>query len=135
MRLTISLLKFAKFQSTLPAWGATQHGQYFQQFQRFQSTLPAWGATFSPLSALGAWGISIHAPRMGSDDRKTKSVQFIKISIHAPRMGSDASSTSAKHGFTFQSTLPAWGATSCALVKEASCIISIHAPRMGSDDP
>ena len=58
-------------------------------------------------------GISIHAPRMGSD-----LLTFVilvgrcGISIHAPRMGSD----------------------STILVKRSGVItISIHAPRMGSD--
>ena len=100
--------------------------------------------------------ISIHAPRRGSDRTLISFRISRKISIHAPRRGSDdaedenrgksrhfnprspqgerlASSTSAKHGFTFQSTLPAGGATyrHAHLVHRAS--ISIHAPRRGSD--
>ena len=40
-----------------------------QQFarHRFQSTLPAWGATVTLLYIYGTFSISIHAPRMGSD--------------------------------------------------------------------
>ena len=34
----------------------------------FQSTLPVWGATQDPRCAAGQLGISIHAPRVGSDD-------------------------------------------------------------------
>ena len=34
----------------------------------FQSTLPAWGATTQHLSHLSDPNISIHAPRMGSDE-------------------------------------------------------------------
>ena len=33
----------------------------------FQSTLPAWGATVERLHRRRRIGISIHAPRMGSD--------------------------------------------------------------------
>ena len=39
-------------------------------FHRFQSTLPAWGATFHRGYADGKTDISIHAPRMGSDIQK-----------------------------------------------------------------
>ena len=83
----------------------------------FQSTLPARGAT--PLDFPVRWriGISIHAPRTGSDggdDRpgrrelhfnprsphgerrcpKCRSMSPIKISIHAPRTGSDEDAVS-----------------------------------------
>ena len=55
--------------------------------------------------------ISIHAPRMGSDNKYTSSELTNIISIHAPRMGSDA------------------------VMNEVNKLglISIHAPRMGSD--
>ena len=123
------------FQSTLPAGGATsrswRHGasaMYFNprspQGERqavsftnysksvFQSTLPAGGATGSAPRAGGLAGISIHAPRRGSDlpqsarenivkyfnprspqgERLRGSLPFcfrLDISIHAPRRGSD----------------------------------------------
>ena len=59
------------------------------------------------------FGISIHAPRMGSDPVQIFLVEIRKrISIHAPRMGSDQSRFSSwKFVKGFQSTLPAWGAT------------------------
>ncbi len=56
----------------------------------FQSTLPVWGATAEGYEVDGDTGISIHAPRVGSDLR------------HRP--GRDLR-------FQFQSTLPVWGAT------------------------
>ena len=102
---------------------------------RFQSTLPVWGATYNYGIDLVSEGISIHAPRVGSDimrdiDKKAESV----ISIHAPRVGSDPISQIPDlrtHYFNprspcgerrssccfcgapsrFQSTLPVWGAT------------------------
>ena len=56
----------------------------------FQSTLPAGGAT-------GRRGFCLHQ---------------IPISIHAPRRGSDVPASQGLSGLqAFQSTLPAWGAT------------------------
>ena len=55
------------------------------------------------------------------------------ISIHAPRVGSDKDGVNgAKFYLTFQSTLPVWGATVIFLLI-AEPTISIHAPRVGSD--
>ena len=112
--------------------------------KRFQSTLPGWGATsatacwnkctrdFNPRSPDGerpGWypfadlvGISIHAPRMGSDDgrflpsrspsdfnprspdgeRPSRMIfpRLKRISIHAPRMGSDRERRTARTGST-----------------------------------
>ena len=104
---------FLLFQSTLPGWGATLNNEVCDEIDVFQSTLPGWGATwaatrsgipcwnFNPRSPdgerLGHHGplhqpgkISIHAPRMGSDEREEFIwVVTVGISIHAPRMGSD----------------------------------------------
>ena len=55
----------------------------------FQSTLPAWGATNGSRPFLPLPFISIHAPRMGSDRQQQKQFNANYISIHAPRMGSD----------------------------------------------
>ena len=56
---------------------------------RFQSTLPARGAT-TATRWMRCWGgISIHAPRTGSDPHKICGVNLRGISIHAPRTGSD----------------------------------------------
>ena len=102
-----------KFQSTLPARGATPlfvlviksdvhfnprspHGERLQSPEnlcpsaQFQSTLPARGATYLSRSWLNEpYGISIHAPRTGSDGNVTPYKQTSDISIHAPRTGSD----------------------------------------------
>ena len=59
-----------------------------------------------------AVGISIHAPRMGSDRNESACPQSQEISIHAPRMGSDvACGLTLMVPVVFQSTLPGWGAT------------------------
>ena len=79
---------------------------------KFQSTLPVGGATYGQEFLRSYLGISIHAPRGGSDVCDTGQFQLLNISIHAPRGGSDFS----RKGGDFM----AW-------------IISIHAPRGGSD--
>ena len=55
----------------------------------FQSTLPVWGATLTRARVGGHVGISIHAPRVGSDGIVAELEREIEISIHAPRVGSD----------------------------------------------
>ena len=83
-----------RFQSTLPVWGATlptmlnrDGRKYFnprspcgERLLRlllfshkvlFQSTLPVWGATLHRDHKLRDLFISIHAPRVGSDDAHT----------------------------------------------------------------
>ena len=56
--------------------------------------------------------ISIHAPRMGSDFSWRGLPPTVDISIHAPRMGSDLKrSDDMTQKILFQSTLPGWGAT------------------------
>ena len=126
-----------KFQSTLPARGATQRSRaVLLAMSRFQSTLPARGATRSARCRRNRQhNISIHAPRTGSDNqsacRAARPLHFnprsphgerpradvlsgvgTVISIHAPRTGSDPpTSGSGASRSLFQSTLPARGAT------------------------
>ena len=80
--------------------------------EKFQSTPPAWGATPFKFKGVRCGYISIHAPRMGSDEVKINTDSDDYISIHAPRMGSDLPFCSPLH---------------------VIFAISIHAPRMGSD--
>ena len=103
-----------EFQSTLPVWGATPiYGLICTSYVSiFQSTLPVWGATSAAGLGNMLHGISIHAPRVGSDPAiPWRSKGSGLISIHAPRVGSDG----RRH--------PPAGAGA----------ISIHAPRVGSD--
>ena len=126
---------------------------------KFQSTLPAGGATFVRIFQFKQSVISIHAPRGGSDVRHPAEDQrFGVISIHAPRGGSDKirKRPDGLHGhfnprsprgerhrqksrissgdLKFQSTLPAGGATRSGPESPmARSHISIHAPRGGSD--
>ena len=80
---------------------------------RFQSTLPARGATEIDDIIKRGEEISIHAPRTGSDFPITNAFPATSdISIHAPRTGSDTSEVFQRfQPQKFQSTLPARGAT------------------------
>ena len=61
-----------------------------RRFRGFQSTLPARGATGVRGGRAGRDGISIHAPRTGSDRSSADAgTDSQTISIHAPRTGSD----------------------------------------------
>ena len=123
-----------RFQSTLPARGATFAPVVLDATDRFQSTLPARGATSAVDFKAVRLHISIHAPRTGSDPGSPAERRNDYISIHAPRTGSDARRTRnayqqdnfnprSPHGerrqgnrllggtHRFQSTLPARGAT------------------------
>ena len=107
----------------------------FGQIGTFLSTLPARGATGQRGRHHGGRGISIHAPREGSDE----------FGLAAFTMGVFLSTLPAR-GATwlffelflrlalFLSTLPARGATVAQrLCTRSSTVISIHAPREGSD--
>ena len=123
----------------------------------FQSTPPAWGATRAVGAVPLCARVSIHAPRVGGDVLAGQTDgRLTRVSIHAPRVGGDAQrglcfcstsqfqSTPPAWGATtplaphhgnlrFQSTPPAWGATiiceDCTEDEE----VSIHAPRVGGD--
>ena len=125
-----------RFQSTLPARGATLYRNNSNFFRLISIHAPRTGSDRHGRGVAGRAAISIHAPRTGSDkSRRQGNPQWETISIHAPRTGSDQTllsvvSTSRR----FQSTLPARGAT----LGFADCVfrvlkISIHAPRTGSD--
>ena len=103
-----------KFQSTLPARGATINRLTTNRERKFQSTLPARGATKQPQRVEIILGdISIHAPRTGSDAAVSGEVHhgrdFNPRSPHGERQSSVCSNKSSP--CRFQSTLPARGAT------------------------
>ena len=79
----------------------------------FQSTLPVWGATF--LVVLSFVKQPHFNPRSPCGERlgqEAVAVEIDGISIHAPRVGSDVSDAEqAVEDAQFQSTLPVWGAT------------------------
>ena len=93
------------------------------------------GATFSHEPANIVRGISIHAPRVGSDLCPLSDPEdTCPISIHAPRVGSDELTALVVEVYgLFQSTLPVWGATERQHLRGQRHGISIHAPRVGGD--
>ena len=125
------------FQSTLPARGATFSDSSVLKSSVFQSTLPARGATcwVSPFESRSASNFnprSPHGERPAGSARSRAEAQA--ISIHAPRTGSDDSFDDySVTRVSFQSTLPARGATVEPPPATSRCTISIHAPRTGSD--
>ena len=102
------------FQSTLPARGATLRETLIDGgVIKFQSTLPARGATILIGLLSSAWYFnprSPHGERLASDADVR---HFAHISIHAPRTGSDRR---------------------VAYTINRQTGISIHAPRTGSDN-
>ena len=107
------LQREVEFLSTPPAWGATRPLLWTEHSPQDFYPRPPHGErrTQHGFSCL-CNGISIHAPRMGSDD-------FRNIQEVIPRI--------------FLSTPPAWGATRAGQRRGQPPNISIHAPRMGSD--
>ena len=128
-------MKERKFQSTLPARGATEHHLPAQQLpidfnprsphgerhlacmdgadaMIFQSTLPARGATYKSPLARCQEVFQSTLPARGATGQNTISGILTEL---------------------FQSTLPARGATRTIGEEEPHVPISIHAPRTGSD--
>ncbi len=124
------------FQSTHPAWGATTTNEYGHGVDYisihaprvgcdalaigalawalvFQSTHPAWGATITYNEAEGSAAISIHAPRVGCDPvsgyQRDSGIDF---NPRTPRGVRPVCVDNGIPSYVFQSTHPAWGATS-----------------------
>ena len=75
-------------------------------------------------------------PRSPHGERRMTAEEAARlaISIHAPRTGSDRRKPRRKRRqSSFQSTLPARGATDLPATRHLPFVISIHAPRTGSD--
>ena len=101
---------------------------------KFQSTLPARGATRNGWNGKNQYVISIHAPRTGSDAEALFSLSdFSGFQSTLPARGATFSPEMPERIFSFQSTLPARGATERKIYCESPACISIHAPRTGSD--
>ena len=78
--------------------------------------------------------ISIHAPRMGSDQDTTKNPPHPPyFNPRSPDGERPSTRESMSRRSSFQSTLPGWGATVTGESGAGRRQISIHAPRMGSD--
>ena len=127
-----------EFQSTLPVRGATHRAHREPKaIQAFQSTLPVRGATGWQCRP-SAGCLCYFNPRSPCGERpagETGPTGPKGISIHAPRAGSDQDYIDALAELgVFQSTLPVRGATGELPDISLTQYISIHAPRAGSDD-
>ncbi len=124
------------FQSTLPARGATEYVTRDElNTLTFQSTLPARGATDGTALPCRQARISIHAPRTGSDSDDKKVLQkHLDFNPRSPHGERPAGGCCIRASTTFQSTLPARGATLPVQDEPITATISIHAPRTGSDE-
>ena len=124
-----------KFQSTLPVRGATTQCPTCPEIKdKFQSTLPVRGATCLDDRGGGLAGISIHAPREGSDTDGRIASRCGLISIHAPREGSDVLHWLKIRFFDRISIhAPREGSDGEKEQEPTEPAISIHAPREGSD--
>ena len=107
------------FQSTHPGWGATLSYNVIHLYtSSFQSTHPGWGATPRCLGRVRCKKISIHAPRVGCDQklRVINTSPYLSFQSTHPGWGAtpevDWLSVDQK---TFQSTHPGWGATQILL--------------------
>jgi len=90
--------------------------------------------SFNPCPLLQS-GISIHAPRVGSDADDTPFCDvLISISIHAPRVGSDKINIVHYSGTVYFNPRSPCGERRVSRgIIERVRDISIHAPRVGSD--
>ena len=123
-----------RFQSTLPVRGATNPENKISLPFLFQSTLPVRGATFLRKRSERRLGISIHAPRAGSDIPHLSSSSVSSyFNPRSPCGERQSGKSDAFQPSEFQSTLPVRGATSVDSLPFSRFHISIHAPRAGSD--
>ena len=100
----------------------------------FQSTLPVRGATIKTFCGGFPVGVSIHAPRAGSDFSGTICCVSGKgVSIHAPRAGSDNSRMSRYINVGVSIHAPRAGSDQLVSHSRIELTVSIHAPRAGSD--
>ena len=136
-RLTcrILILTLRVFQSTLPARGATRTVLAAGESHKFQSTLPARGATSFRRSFRHL--IPHFNPRSPRGERPRASGCTLPAIAHfnprSPRGERRTSPLSSRRVKSFQSTLPARGATILTATNIVNPPISIHAPREGSD--
>ena len=103
--------------------------------RRFQSTLPARGATPGQVTARRAEKISIHTPREGSDQRAIAAIGrggAFQSTLPARGATSNSKSRANASGY-FNPHSPRGERPGRAGPAADDCNISIHTPREGSD--
>ena len=81
--------EYVLFQSTLPAWGATEQKNGRNYTSNISIHASRMGSDSFSFSSLVSFHISIHAPAWGATNFFLLLYTVCCISIHAPRMGSD----------------------------------------------
>ena len=102
-----------KFQFTHPVWDATYvpYRLLIPNYE-FQFTHPVWGATISLTRTLCKLSVSIHAPRVGCDDKKSAIIRANnKFQFTHPVWGATGLVSPLEVAKPFQFTHPVWGAT------------------------
>ena len=132
---TLSISPRRRFQSTLPARGATLRRLAVASCPaKFQSTLPARGATRTEINHIGLTCISIHAPRTGSDLAGSGHDQFLTdFNPRSPHGERQAEMDGAERADYFNPRSPHGERHGVNCRNAALDEISIHAPRTGSD--
>ncbi len=91
---------------------------YCPRCYAFQSTLPVWGATEDPQYLAAIRKISIHAPRVGSDNVFARFLARSEVfQSTLPVWGATQIRIVLCLSIQFQSTLPVWGATNASMQK------------------
>ncbi|QTA93753.1 Uncharacterized protein dnm_098580 [Desulfonema magnum] len=151
------LLTHKAFQSTPPVRGATHLSPWiFPVDAGFNPRPPCGERPLLENKAVKRTGVSIHAPRAGSDsDEPTKSAvrgcfnprppcgerrplfdatsATFSVSIHAPRAGSDGTKTYPAFSKDVSIHAPRAGSDRRVELFSSGAKVSIHAPRAGSD--
>ena len=123
-----------RFQSTLPVWGATAKTRQIQHPLLVSIHAPRVGSDETRVVGIKVDCVSIHAPRVGATFGAWQPEERYSVSIHAPRVGSDASTRlSASAQIRFNPRSPCGERRWIARGDPAAYRVSIHAPRVGSD--
>ncbi len=110
--------------------------KYFSPNALFQSTRPAWGATQRRCGQRLVVGVSIHAPCVGRDPNLGRNpLRQDSFNPRALRGARPWVRGTRRYSEMFQSTRPAWGATALRGRRSVLLRVSIHAPCVGRDWP
>ena len=85
-----------------------------------------------PLTSLGCYRISIHAPTWGATSKSVEGWECWLISIHAPTWGATIYSATPENRKMISIHAPTWGATDLNAPSKYFFLISIHAPTWGA---
>ena len=134
--LTQSMPLLILFQSTLPVGGATGRESETSHPDDYFNPRSPWGATYRlTRNDVAGDGISIHAPRGGSDHKGGKARRNFLLFQSTLPVGGATLRLEAQliHKPYFNPRSP-WGERRSASPPRVSIFISIHAPRGGSDE-